>query len=183
MRLTSIRNHLRKQPIMSRKSTLAAAFASALAPFDDFAKHTVSEAIRDLGQDPEGELECVYCGQPAATWDHVFRRVVKGEFSGYGHRVRNLVPCCRNCNERKGAKSWENWLETRSPPDIETRRANMVRFLSAPGAQPTTMEDLHREMPGELKRYLEIRAEVFRLLDEADRLATLVRNRRAVPSQ
>ena len=62
MRLDGIKTYLRKQRIMRRKSTVSAAFASALAPFDDFDRDEVEQALHDLGQDPHGELQCVYCG-------------------------------------------------------------------------------------------------------------------------
>lgn len=175
MRLDGIKTYLRKQRIMGRKSTVSAAFASALAPFDDFDRNEVEQALRDLGQNPHGELQCVYCRAPAATWDHVHRRVIGGEYSGYGHRIRNLVPCCRTCNERKGARTWEEWLETVSPPDIEQRRANMTRFLGKPSAAPFTVEDMRHAAPNELKEFLEVREEVFRLMKRADELADVLR--------
>ena len=126
---SSIKNYLRPSTIMGRKSTFSSAFASALAPYDTYNPAAVSEAIRDLGQDPNAELECVYCGAKAATWDHVFSRVVNGDFSGHGHRIRNLVPSCRTCNESKGKKPWREFLETRNPPDKDVRINRMERFL------------------------------------------------------
>ncbi|MFL7903581.1 HNH endonuclease [Azospirillum argentinense] len=175
MRINGIKDHLRKQKIMGKKSTFSAAFASALAPFDKFDNVSVAEAIRDLGQNPERDLNCVYCGDTAATWDHVHRRVIGGEYSGYGHRIRNLVPCCRSCNERKGKRTWEEWLDVLSPPDIEERRNNMRRFLSKPSAAPFTVEDMRRAAPRELSEFLEIRQEVFRLMKKADDLADVIR--------
>lgn len=175
MRLSSIKTYLRKQRILARKSTFSAAFASALAPYDTFDTEAVAAAIRDLGQDPSSDLECVYCGTAAATWDHVNRRVVAGEYSGFGHRVRNLVPCCRTCNERKSSKTWDEWLSLLSPPDIEQRRRNMERFLSRPSATPFTIEDMRRSEPEAMAEFLEIRQEVFRLLKRADELADVLR--------
>ncbi|OBQ65276.1 HNH endonuclease [Mesorhizobium loti] len=183
MRLASIKKYLRHQSIMQRKSTFANAFASALAPFDEYSPEAAAEAIRDLGQDPEEDLVCAYCGQPAATWDHVFNRVIGGEFSGHGHRVRNLVPSCRTCNERKGQKSWREWLRVLAPSDEEARVVNFERFLSKAAIAPFTFDDMKHQAHDELTRYLEIRAEVFRLMKEADDLASIIRSRASAPKQ
>lgn len=175
MRIESIKAHLKGQTIMKRKSTFSAAFASALAPFDAYDRESVAAGLEDLGQDPAGELSCVYCGAAAATWDHVFRRVVAGEFSGYGHLVRNLVPCCRTCNERKGGKSWRVWLALAAPPDETARAEAMERFLAHSAARPLTDEILAFAAPAELARFKAVRSEVFRLLAEADALAETIR--------
>ena len=175
MKIESIKRYLRGQTIAGRRSTWANAFASALAPFDAYSKEAVAEAIGDLGQNPDGDLECVYCGQPAATWDHLYNRVIKGEFSGHGHRVRNLVPCCRTCNERKGAKSWRDWLETLQPSDLHERMLRIERFLG--GSRGSRVGDiLIRDVAGrEFARFLEIRQQVFELIREADVLAATIR--------
>jgi 5-methylcytosine-specific restriction endonuclease McrA len=177
VKLATIKKHLRSQTIMRRKSTIANAFASALAPFDDFDQDEVAKAVRDLGQDPEGDLSCVYCGAAAATWDHIFNRVVGGEFSGHGHRIRNLVPSCRTCNERKGQKPWREWLRQVAPPDEDARAASLEKFLSRTTAAAFTMEDMRHHARDELERFLEVRSQVFSLLVEADELAAVIRNR------
>jgi hypothetical protein len=173
----SIKKYLRPSTIMGRKSTFANAFASALAPHDTYTAAAVAQAIRDLGQDPDADLLCVYCGQPAATWDHVFNRVVKGDFSGHGHRIRNLVPCCRSCNESKGQKPWRDYLEVLDPPDKDARVARMQAFLSVPAAQPVGTEDMRHKAGEELERFLEIRSQIFALMAEADRLAVVIRQK------
>ncbi len=162
---------------MGRKSTFSNAFASALAPHDVFDSASIAAAMRDLDQDPDGELACVYCGKEAATWDHVFNRVVKGDFSGHGHHVRNLVPCCRTCNESKGQKPWRDYLETLNPPDKVVRVARMERFLSSADAQPMATETMRHKAGKELERFFEIRAQVFELMAEADRLAMIIRRK------
>lgn len=177
MKATGIKKYLRPSRIVSRKSTFSNAFASALAPYDEFSSDAVASAISDLGQDPQADLECVYCGVEAATWDHVFNRVLNGEFSGHGHRIRNLVPSCRTCNERKGKKNWRDFLEQLAPDRKEQRIAHMERFLASDDATPTTMEEMKGIAKTELDRFLEIRAEVFRLLGEADDLAREIRRK------
>jgi hypothetical protein len=177
MKRATIKGYLRPQAIMGRKSTVSNAFASALAPHDPYVPEEVVEALRDLGQDPDGELECVYCGAPASSWDHVFNRVTKGDYSGHGNHIRNLVPCCLPCNTRKGQKSWKDWLELLAPPDMQNRVSRMERFLSRPGPATLTQEQMHAFAAPELKRFLQIRTEVFELMKEADALAATIRQR------
>jgi hypothetical protein len=183
MRASSIQRHLRPSTIMGRKSTFSSAFASALAPHDNYSEAAVFEAIRDLDQDPNAELECVYCGTEAATWDHVFGRVVKGEFSGHGHRIRNLVPCCRECNESKGSKHWHKFIEIRNPDNKAVRIERMKRFLRDTNVQSINTESMGHEVTAELTQFLAIRSQVFDLMAEADRLAVIIRQKATSSSQ
>lgn len=177
MKASTIKKYLKPSAVIGRKSTFSNAFASALAPHDVYNEALVAEAMADLGQDIERDLVCVYCGKEAATWDHVFNRVIKGDFSGHGHRVRNLVPCCRTCNESKGKKSWRQYLEVLDPPDKDARMASMEKFLSTADALPLGTEAMRHKAGAELERFLEIRAQVFELIVEADRLAVIIRQK------
>jgi len=177
MKTSSIKKYLRPNTIMSRKSTFSNAFASAVAPYDDYTLEAANAAITGLGQDADADLECVYCGKEAATWDHVFNRVLNGEFSGHGHRIRNLVPCCRSCNEKKGKKHWKDFLEQLEPEDQEQRIHSIERFLDSSDALPTTLEDMKSSAPAEVGRFLAIRAEIFQLMEDADSLAKAIRQK------
>ena len=177
MKASTIKKYLKASTVMGRKSTFANAFASALAPHDDYDAAVVAEAMRDLGQDPDGELHCVYCGAEAATWDHVFNRVVKGDFSGHGHQIRNLVPCCRTCNESKGQKPWREFFDTRNPPDKDERVRLMEQFLAKTVAEPVDTAAMRQKAGDELERFIEIRSQVFALMAEADRLAAIIRKK------
>ncbi|MCJ8507943.1 HNH endonuclease [Rhizobium lemnae] len=177
MKMDTIKKYLKRHTVMSRKSTFSNAFASALAPQDRYSPLAVADGLRELGQDPEDDLNCVYCGDAAQTWDHVFNRVVDGEFSGYGHYIRNLVPCCRSCNERKGKDNWRHWLAKLAPPDEAERAARIESFL-APLKSPEHIHDhLKNELADELERYREIRRKVFDLMKEADLVAEAIRSR------
>jgi len=176
LKASSIKKYLKPNTILSRKSTFSNAFASALAPYDEYSDTAVTEAIKDLDQNPAGDLYCVYCGKEAATWDHVFNRVVNGEFSGHGHRIRNLVPSCRTCNERKGKKHWREFLELLNPEDKVQRIRRMERFLHTHAA-PDDYKIIQNEAPEELSQFLQIRAEIFRLMAEADQMAERIRKK------
>ena len=115
MKLDSIREALRPYSILrERQTTIAHAFASAIALSDEYDSERVAQALRSLGQDPDGDLMCVYCEKaPAKTWDHVYGLVRNKQYSGFGHVLGNLVPCCMNCNESKGNRDWSQFLKTR----------------------------------------------------------------------
>ncbi|MBN8730231.1 MAG: hypothetical protein J0L64_06790 [Acidobacteria bacterium] len=154
------------------------AFASAIAPCDEFEDQRVREAIRLLELDPDAELTCAYCGNSAETWDHIFATVRKSQFSGYGHRLGNLLPCCKPCNSRKGNKSWEVYLETLPLPEAarERRSECIRRFL----AKYSVLDPINPNDPdlGELEG---LRTEILRLMARADTIATRIRSRQAAP--
>src|SRR5438876_5463729 len=88
--LDSIRKHLQPYSILNRRrTTIAHAFASAIATVEDYDRSRVADAIGALGQDPDSDLLCVYCGEPAQTWDHLMGLVKNGSWSGFGHTLTN----------------------------------------------------------------------------------------------
>lgn len=50
---------------------------------------------------------CVYCAKPTriSTLDHI-----TPVSAGGMHNVKNLIPCCKQCNSSKGAKEVSDWL-------------------------------------------------------------------------
>ena len=103
------------------------AFASAIAPVDKYDEKLVSDALSFLGQDPDSDLECVYCQGVAETWDHLVGLVKKGQLRGYGHQIGNLVPCCRECNSSKGGKEFRVFIE--QSPRIKVDRKALIGDL------------------------------------------------------
>lgn len=176
MKMDTIRKYLRPQKISSRRSTFNNAFASALALHDEYDRGTVARALVHLGQDPDKDLLCVYCDKEAATWDHLYKRVDAGEYSGHGHHIRNLVPSCRTCNERKGGKSWEEWIDILSPPNALDRKSRIQLYISESG-QRMGLAELEKAASKEMARYREIKRQVFTLLTEADEIAHRIRER------
>jgi len=175
MTFRDLKRHLVPYRIYARrKTTINHAFAAAVAPCDEFIEETVRDALRLLGQDPESELKCVYCDSRAETWDHVFATVKDSVFSGAGHRLGNLLPCCKACNSMKGNRSWRDYIISQEPASaareyrIERLQSYLERFFlkdKAPSASP------------EYSRFIEIRDEILRLMQEADDLATAIRER------
>jgi hypothetical protein len=178
MRYKDIRRFLKPYSMVaSRTTTISHAFAASIAPCDTFDDQMVRIALKVLGQDPDTELECAYCGAKAETWDHVHATVQDKKFSGYGHRLGNLLPCCKQCNSKKGNKNWLVFLQTLPMADgirVE-RESRIAAYLMEYGAK-----DLVPEHLPEYEQLQELRRQVLQLFREADELASVVRRKSEV---
>lgn len=179
MRKTTIKGHLKPYSIFQkRKTTISHAFASALAPCDTYDEHTLDTAIRMLGQDPDSELLCVYCKKPADTWDHLIGLVKEGQLRGFGHQLGNLVPCCQACNSEKGSKDWIEYLDA-NITDVE-ERSNLRERLFAYSSRYACLIDLESvksEYPTEWAKYAELKQDIFQIMQEADNVASILREK------
>lgn len=181
MKAASIAAHLRPYSILQKRSTtIAHAFASAIAPGEVLMSSRLGQALKVLGQGPDGDLICVYCDGPAETWDHLVALVQAGEMSGYGHTLSNLVPACRDCNSRRGNREWRSWLRV-SRGDCEARIGRIERYVEFCGHAMRSMDDLKRVAPKQMERYAAIRRQVLHLLREADELAKEIRSAAGSP--
>ena len=173
MRYPSIKEHLKPYLIKARrKTTINHAFAAAVAPSDPYEERRVRAAMEVLGQDPDQSLTCVYCGQLAETWDHVFATVKNSHFSGYGHRLGNLIPCCRSCNSKKGNKSWVVYMRTlNGGANGNRQRENIL----AEYLQEFLVQDTPQAASEDHKRLDAIRAQIIDLFAEADAIAARIR--------
>ena len=177
MRYLSVRNHLKPYVIVSRrKTTINHAFAAAVAPSDDYDEQRVREAVAILGQDPDQDLLCAYCGARAQTGEHVFATVKDAQFSGHGHRLGNLLPCCKPCNSAKGNKDWRRFLAELGLPASTHQAAEhrIATYLST-----LSLQDSVPDSSPEYERLLQVRTEVLGLLAEADELAKIIRERQS----
>lgn len=173
MRYRSAASHLQPYIMLARRrTTINHAFASAIAPYDAYDDAVVRGAVQALGQDPDADLMCVYCGESAETWDHVIGTVKDSRFSGFGSRIGNLVPCCKPCNSRKGNKNWEAYLKTcPGSPALHLQRhaliaAHIERYSSPRAGLGNTADHALLE---------EIRERVLALLAEGDQIAARLR--------
>jgi hypothetical protein len=177
MRYVDIKRHLKPFGILAkRKTTINNAFASAIASCDEYDGLRVRNAIIDLGQDPDSDLKCVYCADLAETWDHVFATVRNSEFSGNGHRIGNLLPCCKPCNSKKGNKHWKVFLETLVQDEVDKQQRRC--FIESYLVKHHFLEHPQRDHV-EYEELKQIKAQVLALLERADRLATRIRHRNA----
>lgn len=173
MRYESVKKHLKPYGIHRRRATtINHAFAAAIAPHDAYDAAQTLEAVAALGQKPDRDLECVYCGGTAETWDHVFATVRGGGFSGHGHRLGNLVPCCKPCNSSKGNQDWTRFLERKGEPPLGPRYAQIAAYLGAFGVTDPihVQSEDHAEM-------IRIRDQVLELFKQADLVAARIRAR------
>ena len=175
MHYSSVRKYLKPYRIVSqRKTTIVNAFASAIAPNDDYDEQRVREAVAALGQDPDRDLRCAYCGALAESWDHVHATVRGAEFSGHGHRLGNLLPCCKKCNSAKGNKEWRNFLaEGKLDASAQEATANRIEEYLA---RFSFQESVPENSP-EYQKLQRIKAKILALCAEADQLAKLIRDK------
>jgi len=125
-----------------------------------------------LGMDPESDLRCAYCFDEAETWDHIFATVRNSRFSGHGHRLGNLLPCCKSCNSKKGNKPWHVHLSALSmtSEEREARTKAINNYISKYG-----VDDARVTGSADHDRLDAIRLQVLELLSEGDRLAAKIR--------
>lgn len=174
MRFRDIRRYLKPYSMVaSRSTTINHAFAASIAPSDTFDEKKVRAAVVALGQDPDADLICAYCGAEAETWDHVHATVKNKAFSGHGHRLGNLLPCCKPCNSKKGNKDWRTFLGTR-PADLQ--RADRERRIQAYLTAYEVKDSIPQHLP-EYQEFQELRRQVLELFAKADRLAAIVRSK------
>lgn len=178
MKKASIKTHLSSYSIYNkRKTTINHAFASALAPSDVYNEIIIDDAILTLGQDPNQELLCVYCGVVAETWDHLVSLGKDGELRGFGHQVGNLVPCCKECNSRKGSRNWKEYLNDVIADSNERIRVKQcLSDYNTKFATQVDIEDIKRRLPEEYREYIEIKQTILDLMREADTLANQLRS-------
>ena len=86
MKRISVKSHLKRYSVFQKRSTtINHAFASAMAPTDEYSAETVDSILTELECLKDDHIYCVYCGLvEAETWDHLFALVKNNEPSGYG---------------------------------------------------------------------------------------------------
>lgn len=172
MKKSDIKRHLKDYSISGRSSTISHAFASALSVADDYDLKRIDNALRILEQDPDGELKCAYCDKPAETWDHIKAIVEKTVFTGNGHQINNLIPCCKDCNSSKGNKEWKDFLK-RKGLYTQRRRSRIEKYINY---NSVDLKDiLDTKYADDLKKFYEIKSQVFDLFKKADEQAKKIR--------
>ena len=176
MKKNDIKRHLKDYSIYSnRSSTINHAFASALSIADEYEVNKINFAIELLGQDPDNDLNCAYCDKLAETWDHIKAIVINQEFSGYGHQINNLLPCCKNCNSAKGNKDWLSFLKLKKndTPERITRIENYINnnYLDAKNILETI------EFKDDLRKFNDLKKDVLILLQKGDEQADIIRSK------
>lgn len=171
----SVKKYLKPFRILGRWTTFNGSCQAALAVPETYDEAKVREGLRLLGQPGEGQLSCVYCGAPAATWDHLKNIVADKKYSGFGHRIFNLVPACRTCNERKGRTPWREFLERRAPPDQAQRAERLAAFEAQAESEQFGWPRIAERFPEMAAGYERSLTELRALLERLDRQAGEIR--------
>lgn len=182
MKLQSIKSHLKPYSIVAKRATTVAhAFASAIAPTDEYDHQLVGEAINVLGQSDPNNLDCVYCSRPAETWDHLTSLVKDKQPHGFGHQIRNLVPCCKRCNSMKRGDSYPKYIDTLvalSKKERAQLKGRLTRYLKkAKMVDPRKDTVAIKEL---LAKYQKAQEKVLATFRAADRLAKEIREARKI---
>lgn len=177
MKKEDIKHHLHTYSVYGRRrTTINHAFASAIAPSDDYDETKISEALEFLGQNPNENLKCVFCNDEAETWDHLVGLVKNGELRGFGHQIGNLVPCCKKCNSKKGSKEFDKFINQHD--NIYFDKNELIELLSKyqmKFAKEIDLDLLKEKTPDEYKAFLKVKQEIFDLMEQADILADKLR--------
>jgi hypothetical protein len=111
----------------SRKSTIAKALSDGISPrlrptesqFEEYSKFFPKK---------EGGYDCAYCGNSFHYMEHFRPLVIELFPTGYGSDIYNLVPSCKNCNEKKKNDPWIKWMNDKDNPGIVDIEAHSRRF-------------------------------------------------------
>ena len=60
--------------------------------------------------------------------EHFRPLVEKGQPTGYGSDIYNLVPSCSSCNVRKGNMTWQDWMQNEHNPGVSDEKEHAKRF-------------------------------------------------------
>ena len=176
MKKNDLKRHLKDYSIYGKRcSTISHAFASALSIADDYDVEKINKAITILGQNPDDDLLCAYCDEPAETWDHVKAVVSKTAFSGYGHQINNLIPCCKPCNSAKGNIDWMVYLKLKGL-DTEQRITRIENYINHNYLDTKNLL-LTDDFKEDLNIFNEIKEQVFELFKLGDQQAKNIRNK------
>ena len=183
MKMEKIKAYLAPYRVYGRLSpSVSHGVVAAIAHRDLFDAERLSSALRVLEQDPKGDLLCVYCDAPAASWDHLVGLVQNGEPNGPGHVIGNLVPSCHSCNSRKGGRAWRDFAA--QIPDqgrralVTERLDNLLRFAFGDAGVPADPNPFSAEARGKI---FKLRDEIHKLMREIDVLVVAHRGGKEAP--
>jgi len=165
---TLFKSKMRTYKASGRGSTINHAFASALATADMYDKDRLVEALAKLGQSVDDPLRCVYCAAEGTSIDHLHALVENSSYTGHGHVIGNLVPCCSRCNQRKGKAPWRDWANAAGTPLDQIQRIADYESLAPP---TVSQEDLLLLYPDLMAAYERLRVLTRDMLKTADHLA------------
>lgn len=119
--------------LKDRTSSITNAKINGIIPCISPTEDEVKNALECLGQDPDGETLCVYCGSKSTEWDHLNPLIKNKKHTGYITEINNLVPACSICNSSKGNRDWKEWLTSdkgkRTPLNRDVSRESIDKSI------------------------------------------------------
>lgn len=178
MKKHDLKRHLNTYSIFKKRgTTINHAFASAISYYGNYDEIEINTALKLLYQNPNSDLKCVYCNKKAESWDHLESLVKDGMFTGYGHELGNLVPCCKRCNSSKGRKNYTSFINGLLIDD-EQKQNLIHKLTNYKNAYSTNIIDTKSSHFIVLtKKYYEIKNQIFELMKEADIEAEMIREK------
>lgn len=103
--------------------------------------------------------------------------VKDGKFSGYGHQIGNLIPCCKDCNSKKGNRDWKEFLFSKRPnerttPEVVNRVESYIENNTTQFKQ--LVDD---EINAEIEKFEQIQSMIFDYMKLADDQAKIIRDK------
>lgn len=95
-----------------RTSSMTNAFYNGILPVVKHSKEEEKKLKALLNYDDTKGWQCIYCGKPANTFDHLNSLIKDKQPTGYFSEPGNLVPSCNSCNSSKGKKHWQEFMDT-----------------------------------------------------------------------
>ncbi len=151
-----------------RGSSVNNAFALALAMVSAFDEDAINKALESVNQYPPEPLKCVYCDAPAMDADHLNGLVKATKYTGHGQVIGNLVPCCKDCNSRKGNMAWREWAEAEN---LSQRRIDQIAAYESLAPPAVSEDDLTEFYPDLMEAYERLRTLCKDTMRAADNLA------------
>ena len=104
-----------KDLLGNRTSTIARSMACTIARRKPCTDEDKQKWLNALGYQPNAQKEefrCAYCGEMATHLDHLNPLISDKKPTGWGTEPGNLVPCCSNCNSKKGNAGWDVFIKS-----------------------------------------------------------------------
>lgn len=178
MKKKDLKRHLNIYSIFKKRhTTINHAFASAISYFDNYNETEIDKALKKLGQKPNNDLKCVYCQKKAETWDHLEALVKNGMFTGFGHQLGNLVPCCKKCNSSKGKKTHIDYINGLNIEDEQKKIITNLLNNYKIEFKNNIIDIESEEYLTLTEEYFAIKSQIFELMKEADKKAELIRQK------
>jgi len=170
----------RARTITFRTSTITNAFVSAILPFPQPKPSEIGEVLNIFEMNPE-DLRCVYCGEVATEWEHLYPIVRRRRPTGYPSSIRNLVPSCRSCNQKKRGEEWRKWISSGAfsarfkQEDLKKRISHLEKYEAWAKCRPMPLEEIigqetYKEYFGKLEN-------IVNQMKEAQRIAEILKSK------